>query len=216
MTSSYPRRTVVAGSFWAVPAIAVAAAAPAVAASSTQPSTCGVTRPTALRRYAGLSLNLTLSEPDNIVVNKAGHAPLTAPRTTPIAVPTTLTIANTGSVPVPAGTKVVFTAWKLSPAGIVDKGPATLVVTAGKTPNSRNEQVDSLVSPELSSSQSSLATGCVLAPGQEITVSLTWQRVAGSNNDIADLQFLARVVTDGSQLSYTEFQSDEVIGGMNH
>ncbi|WP_172121350.1 hypothetical protein [Actinomyces faecalis] len=214
MTSSLSRRTVLAGTSWAVPAIAIAAAAPALAVSQSSPS-CGATRATALRRYEGQSLNLTLSSPVKVPVAKEKNASIFMPATTTMSVPLTLTIANTGTVPLPAGTKVVFSVWTLDSSGILNKKPTTLVATAGKTPNSRNESVDSLISPTLSSPQSSLETACTLDPGQEITIDLTWQRSRRSDN-LANLQFLARIVTDSSLASYTEFQSDEVIGGTNH
>ncbi|MCI7455905.1 hypothetical protein [Actinomyces urogenitalis] len=216
MSSSLSRRTVLAGTSWAVPTIAIAAAAPAVAASAPSSPSCGATNTTALPRYEGQSLSLTLSTPTRTAIKKAENASAFIPATSTISVPATLTIANTGTTPLPAGTKVVFSAWKLSSSGILDKDPATLIVTAGTTPNSANESVDSLTSPTAASSQSSLATACGLEAGQEIVIELTWQRTGVSNNDLTDLQFLARIVADSRQTSYTEFQSDEVVGGANH
>lgn len=214
--SSLSRRTVLAGTSWAVPAVVVATAAPAVAASAPSSPSCGSTVATALPRYEGQSLSLSLSAPTRTTVARAEKASIFVPATSTVSVPATLTIANTGTMPLPAGTKVVFSAWNLSPAGVLNKTPATLIAAAGRTPSSKNESVDSLTSLTASSSQSSLVTTCSLEAGQEIMIELTWQRTGAGNKDLARLQFLARIVTDSSPTSYTEFQSEEVIGGTSY
>lgn len=207
------RRTVLAGASWTVPSLAIAAMAPASATSLPQDESCPALKATSLPRWEGMSLSLVFAEPAPATLAAGSW---TAPDGSRVSVPPRITIANTGTLPLPAGTPVTFTAFRLDEAGIVRSTSISLALSAARAVTLQGRVTDGLVRPEVSSPRSTLflVLACPVNPGEEPTAELVWQRDATLGAKMNCLQCFARMVTDASESSYTEFPSQEVVGGM--
>lgn len=200
-----PRRTLVQGAVWAVPATVVATAAPAFAASGKRnPLACSpaATVPTREREpkgWEGPSVRLRLARPVSTPINGALFD---------LAAPPSLTIANVGPTTIAKGTVVELSAWKLDGHGIVDKNAPAVVTTRADSRYLAPQGV-------ATSNTSRFTLVCDLEPYQQISVNfLGWSKgTLAIIPSLTSVQFLARIILNSDPLEYTEFQSPEVIGG---
>ncbi|WCC80703.1 hypothetical protein O6R08_04265 [Cutibacterium equinum] len=210
MTTNIKRRTVVQGIAWSVPAVTAAVTVPAFAASTpVNPLSCAATDPVDQGRmespkWKDSSLRLSFSKPEEITLSGG----------TRLAAPTKLTIANVGPTELPAGTSVGITAASLDASGIVRPNANSLTALSAKAVDATGRPVNALKFQSPDTRQTTMALGCAMEKGQSVTTELTWGLAPGAEtSNLASLQFIARIITDASVPTYTEFQSPEVLGG---
>lgn len=214
METMMKRRTLIQGTSWTLPTIAMSAAAPAIAASTEQQDpACVAHVPTTLARYMGSHVTLRYEPTVSTVVPRATGASSFVPMSSTIDVPQTLTIANTGTEVLPSGLPIIVTAYSLDEVGIVKPEVETLVLQGATGTNVGGEHREAFVSPLYASPRTTMRLVCPLEPGRQISVHLTWGRQGAVDRHLTKLQFLASVIFDGNQSSYLECQSFEVLGG---
>lgn len=152
--------------------------------------------------HAGLHLALQFAGAQSQTVrDRLGRAQLAL-----AGLPVSLVIANAGSEPVRAGTRVQVKARGADAAGLLT-GPQQVLQVAGAANNVR-----SLLAIGQGQAASELTLSRGLAPGDQLRVDLLWQLPQGlASHQVTQVQLSASAVLVSATHSYYEAQSSEVM-----